>query len=40
MPIDMKQPIITIRDLSVTYDAVRALEHVDLDIYAEALVTE
>lgn len=31
----MKQPIITIRDLSVTYDTVRALEHVDLDIYAD-----
>ena len=35
MPLEMKQPIITIRDLSVTYDTVRALEHVDLDIYAD-----
>ena len=35
MPLTMKQPIITIRDLSVTYDTVRALEHVDLDIYAD-----
>ena len=35
MSLEMKQPIITIRDLSVTYDTVRALEHVDLDIYAD-----
>ena len=35
MRLEMKQPIITIRDLSVTYDTVRALEHVDLDIYAD-----
>ena len=35
MPLEMKQPIITIRDLSVTYDTVRALEHVYLDIYAD-----
>lgn len=31
----MKQPIITIRDLGVVYDSVNALEHVDLDIYAD-----
>lgn len=31
----MREPIITIRDLGVSYDQVQALEHVDLDIYAD-----
>lgn len=31
----MREPIITIRDLGVSYDRVQALEHVDLDIYAD-----
>lgn len=31
----MRKPIITIRDLGVCYDRVQALEHVDLDIYAD-----
>lgn len=31
----MRESIITIRDLGVSYDRVQALEHVDLDIYAD-----
>ena len=31
----MREPIITIRDLGVSYDRVQALEHVDLDIYTD-----
>lgn len=31
----MREPIINIRDLGVSYDRVQALEHVDLDIYAD-----
>lgn len=34
----MRESIITIRDLGVSYDRVQALEHVDLDIYADDFI--
>lgn len=34
----MRESIITIRDLGVSYDRVQALEHVDLDIYTDDFI--